>query len=1216
MSRTEPLEARQLLSVQALDVQVGSGVEQQSKVVTLSWQDDDWTSNSSYEIWINQELGTNRRLSKVYYNQTQVSNAEADQALEQLFAPGKYTAYVRGTTDGVKTLWDSARFEVDTDNDSETPIVLNRPVRPQITSHRIGQGAAGQRISEGALSWTGDAPLYNVWLGRVDENGSVTRRSYIRSVPASHISLRELASFSEDTVYTPYADVRRDDTLHQLESGRYVFYVQGLNAAVDSAGNWIGRSSWSRPYRFSFNRVEGSDAIPSSIDATQQSLPVVTWAAVEHAESYLVNIWQGPDYSQHRPVSLRVYCTQFDFAINFEGTGKNVRLAAGDTAYIRVRAIGSEGMLEGLRQGNFASTVVFVPDVVELTPPEIVSPQSVVHYQNPILRWSAIPNVQSYDVWLGSRQSHQRIALIENVRDTTLVLDSSQFIDEIEDASFSRGNGLISGPYSVWVRARGAAGEEGPWSSRKDFSVDTGPGSGITYVEKQLQQAFPLVSPNLILPYTQDGVESYLVTNGLVESFGASVLARYVLLENGEPSRPLIDTASTTSGSSRLQYPDISVGSNVADMAFLSDHGLVVLSRSSNEVHLIDVANWKLLSTLQLAPGALGSAPDAMDLEVLSDKQILVVFNRSSRLRVLGVDDQKQLYEVRLADATDDQEGIYLSSGRAVQVSAFALSDTRHRLFFATPSVSGVVVAEYDSAVGSLTYPNVISRSPFATPYVGGVVVSLYDEMDTEHHFYISTDRNGFATWVNTNTLASGFIDLVDFIPDSTRDPTSDLRYRAPNDNSVDPTRVIQVDRNHLAFFNNRDSSVLLSSETTTSGEMVALSGTPFDMGYGGIAIEADNGFTILQTSGGTAEIFVGTHQLVKTRFATTESGDLRPIPAEYYALADPIDDATVLSKDTIVLKYAGRRAILEWIESGSRWVKSDLPTQFTAEDGIVYTDAFGALAAFSSEDGTEYLAIAVRPDNLASSESGIFAIVDVTDPVSPRLYATFEVPKDLLPHRVYLDGETLRILDRLQARAYTISDWQTSPVESEYHFSDRLPQNFGSSRSGAFVQLTDGTSVFLHDTHPDRVFSVFTGDRSFDQQVAQVTSHIHGQWIADFHVLDEDRVIAVTWDANAIILNVRSGIVEKTQQLHIFQDKTLDLYGTRSTDFKDGILSVSSPATGTVANYHVNSETLAIDFIDTVTAPDIVTTLVSSTGVWVVETGRINRRDRRLMKW
>lgn len=112
---------------------------------------------------------------------------------------------------------------------------------------------------------------------------------------------------------------------------------------------------------------------------------------------------------------------------------------------------------------------------------------------------------------------------------------------------------------------------------------------------------------------------------------------------------------------------------------------------------------------------------------------------------------------------------------------------------------------------------------------------------------------------------------------------------------------------------------------------------------------------------------------------------------------------------------------------------------------------------------------------------------------------------------------------------------------------------------------------MVLHDTAPDKVFAVYEPAEILSESpVATVHTNTAGQWIYDAHVFDEDRVIAVTWDARLLILNARTGVFETIHQLDEQANVDLDLYGARETSYYNGLLSVASPGSGVVAQFQI----------------------------------------------
>lgn len=1225
----ELLEVRELLSVSGFSAEIAQTADSSAKV-TLLWNDANFSHTARYEIWIDQNISSQARNAKVFYAQQVAPDNAADPqyTLTQPLGVGNYTSWLRRIDRSLPGQWVRYDFQIDDDNNPRTPVVVFvRPDRPQVTLIREGQAAAGQSFSEGAIRWVGDSFLYDVWLGQIDASGRLQAYSSIRNVAGSSVTFRELALAEQRSGTTFHGDVAGSATPAQLETGDYRFFVRGVNAAVDSSGRWTGRGTWSPAVRFSFNRVEGRDAVPATLNANNSIRPVISWTAVPHAEAYLLSFWKGPDYQNHRPVNVRVYGTKYSPNSTVISDGvRQLQLKPGDEMFVRVRGIGSEGMLEGLRFGNFASTVFHVPDSVspdDLTAPTITGPTAEITESMPVLRWQHSPHAATYDVWFTSLQTRQALFRATGIRDNLLYLHPntlSRIPDLIttDSGEYSSTTGLADGSFRFWVRARNPAEESpGRWSKSRDFVVASGQLTQLSFSRETDISQKPLVSPNLVEAYRQDGNDYLLVANGLGESFGDSVLTRFVVDENGLPARPVKTDADT--GKNVLTFPDLPMGSNVSDMAFLDQDTLAVLSRGSNELRVVDVANWNVLSTFTLTPGAAGAIPDAMDLEVLSNGQILVVFNRSNRLRVFNVLDGGTVAEVVVPGTTTNEQGFALPNGRAMQVSGVDRGSSIFTLFLATPSINGIAVMEYDAGRVTLTparqssgssVPNV-SRSRFAGTHIGGRTTIVLASNNTQETFYLNADRNGFLTWINFRTYDHGFVDLADFLSNASRDPDSDF-YRNPNDNSFDPTRIVQVAPQHIAVMNGRERSVILrlsSTDGTLSAEGVAA----MTAGYDAAVIGSGNTRMMVTSARGEFRLLIGTHALVTNRLVTDpDTGQVSVFEVATTQLANPVNDAVAVSENAVLVEFPGtQRAILEYSVQADQIFRFDLPETYVSLDETTWKDAAGAATAFHDvETGRSFVAIRVIHNQQPDTDA--LAVIDVTSPATPQLHSIHEIDIELRGYSIQLNRDELVILDRLTAEMVYVVHWNSAqPQTTGFNFFRRHGLTFGGSRPGKTVVMQDGTRVVLHDTTPDKVFSVFApGNLAADQPIARVHAHNVGQWIFDMEVFDKDRVIAVTWDAQVVILNIRTGAFELVRQLDDFATTDLNLYAVRGISFVDGTLTVNVPAAAAVAEFEITREEVSGSFEVSlhriISAPDLVTSVRTAAGQWVFESDRV----------
>ena len=1228
----EILEQRCLLTVSNLTVSIHQAVDRNTPEVDIQWQTSELHEASEFEVWLDQVISANSHNSKVYYR-TDVAGSGLDisHPVQQELAPGTYRVWVRETTGSTFSQWISHTFEVDDDDNPKTPIQLVVPERPEITVIRQGQGAAGQAISEGGIGWIGNSVLYNVWLGKYDANRTLRLYSEIKNVSQNTITLRELALAADREGRTTYSDVQNHSDLAQLASGDYQVFVRGINGAIDAEGVWNGEGPWSRGVPLSFHRIEGADAVPANLRVTPETRMTVEWDAVPYAEGYLLNVWKGPDYSSYSPVNIQVNGTKFVAGNEgIAGGGHSVSISAGDEVYIRVRAFGSEGILEGLQAGNFASATVVIPSSVaasDIGVPTVQGPARLVANSMPVLRWKHSVNASSYDVWFTSMQTRQRLFLATGITDNVFHLSPnalSQMSDlQLDnDDEYDSKTGLTDGTYRFWVQGRSSSSKvAGAWTNSYDFTVDSGKLTDVSLIDISNPAMLPLVSPNLVERYVQNGQQSILIANGLGESFSASVLARYEPDAERGLIRPVVTDDVT--GSMRLRYPDLPIGRNAADMAFIDNDHLVVLSRSSNDVRIIDLVNWEVISEFALTPGVGGNAPDVMDLEVLANGQIMVVANRSDRLRLLEVDNHYQLQEISVEGASPEDQGFRLLQGRAVQISAVARDDGTYSIFMATPTVQGIVSAVYDPFTLQLTaaFNNdgteipPLSRSPFATPHLGGRTVTIETASGSSQTFYLSTDRNGFLTWINVSTNKSGFIDLVAYIDHSTRDPLSQ-DYRNPDDALVDPSRILQIDGNTIAVLNNRVLGVILGLEIDGSNHLQVRNSSTLDNGYDGAIFTTSSGDTKLYSSaGGGLYPIIGPDNVTVTDLQYDavskfwSAGNLQG-----FVLADAVNRAGVATDDSIILKFnAGRTSRISASSTPFNNTRSKL--QLFTTEGVPYTDKDGPVAThFDSESDRLFLvAHLALPGGIDLPQKHFVGVVDVSDADNPVLHSAYPIAGDLKWYFVEFTADRIAVLDRLGSEVATVSNWRSpnAATTGGLIFNRRHPRTFGEIRSGRILTLTDGTTVVLHDTAPDKVFAVFEpGEILSSSPVPTVHTNTAGQWIYDAHVFDKDRVIAVTWDAKVLILNVRTGVFETIHQLDDQANVDLDLFGARETSYRNGVLSVASPGNGVVAEFRIAQykDGLGYDvqLTSIVNAPNVVSTLLTASGQWVIEANRV----------
>ena len=111
----------------------------------------------------------------------------------------------------------------------------------------------------------------------------------------------------------------------------------------------------------------------------------------------------------------------------------------------------------------------------------------------------------------------------------------------------------------------------------------------------------------------------------------------------------------------------------------------------------------------------------------------------------------------------------------------------------------------------------------------------------------------------------------------------------------------------------------------------------------------------------------------------------------------------------------------------------------------------------------------------------------------------------------------------------------------------------------------------------------------------------------------DDDRIIAVTWDARVIVLNVRTGVFELVQDLQLPPELTGRLYATQVMAYSNGRLTVASPAGGVLADYRITGHTQGVGFkvaLERVSeTPNVVAAFATPTATWIVKSNEVLRR-------
>lgn len=1200
---------------------------------SFQWNDSSATEQTTYELWVDEVLPGGRRNSRVYYEDnlstlsasTGVANT-MQRTSTVAFAPGNYIGFIRSHgTDGAG-FWHRFNVQIDDDGDSSTALNnIERPTTPNVTVIREGQGWYGQTSSESRIGWVSDDVLHDIWLNKRNDEGRWERYRLLKNVSGSSIAFRELAAAHADGWATYFGQIDSNAS-DFLETGDYRFFIRSVNRAADNNGTWIGTSSWSSPVDFSYQRVEGADAKPENLVATDELRTEISWDPVDAAEGYLVSIWKGPNYSSNTPIYIRTPETRLTAdLLEFNSSSQTISVEPGDEFFVKVRGIGQDGSPIAFQAGNFASTTIRIPNeqsVQNLAAATPLLPSQPTGSQRPILEWTDVGNAESYEVWLSSLETGRRVLLAQEITSPRLQLDNSvleQHLSGTVDSSvYSTTEGLAAGSYRYWVRAHSRIASSAPtWSSGHVFTVQPDADQVLNVDSNGSPDQQQLISPNLVIDHSDNGRSFLLVTNGKGESFGKSVLAKYEVAENGIPFRPTVDDGT---GRPTLEFPDLPMGSNVTDMKTLPDGRVAVLSRGSSELRLIDPVTWTVVSTGSLLDSSDAEAPDAIGMEILDNNQILVVFNRSDRLRIFDA-TTNQLAETNVTP-NDNHGGFLLPTGRGVHVSAVPLEDSVYRLFIATPGIHAVTVYDYDSAALSLTrvhesndQPLVVSRSQTANPFLGGTMVPLQDPSGETKDVFLSADRSGFVTWIDAESLQYGFIDLADWMPWADRNPGSDI-YVDPDDNSFDTTRITAFGHQQVAVFSNRANSVMLQLQMSAQGNVTVVPDSPSDLfrGTSGTVVSTATGFRLFSTAKAPVDSKVSNgvegRQLTVTTLNTV-AGTTYHAPGESteIVVSNPIKTAHEIGDQLLIQSADSAWKILTSPSTEKSWDITQWPTELAWQDRLLTFRTGPSSTWFHEATETHYAVVAVNDPAEPNPVTPVIALLKINSQNLPELQTVYRIPEMQRVFSADLSEDALILIDRRGGESVTIRNWRDpdQTARQKYEFHSTRESESGAIRPGHGIALNDQTIAMVHDTYPDRGISLFSGQ---PRTPAIFHPNTTGTFSFDLHRYDDDRIIMATYGGDLVIQNAATGIVEVDRSLNLLEGTNIQLTAVENSSYENGILTVASPANQMVAVFRTeqNGSQWDVTPLRVFQTPDIVRSIIRNGCVWIIEANRVRR--------
>lgn len=1228
----EALEVRALLSVTNFVIEPSELNQDGRATFSFQWDDSAATDQTTYELWVDEVLPGGRRNSRVYYEDnllTSTVSTGSGSSMQRTstveFAAGDFIGFIRSHGPDGAGFWHRFDVQIDDDADSSTPLNnVDRPTTPEITVIREGQGWYGQTSSESQVGWVSDDVLHDIWLNKRNDDGQWERYRLIKNVSGSSIAFRELAAADADGWATYFGQIDSSSS-DFLETGDYRFFIRSVNRAADSNGTWIGTSGWSSPVDFSYRRVEGADAKPDNLTVANQLRTQVTWDAVEGAEGYLVSVWKGPDYSANKTIYFRTPETTFKAnGLTFDNGTDSVTIEPGDEFFVRVRAIGQDGSPVAFQTGNFASATIRIPaaeSLGALAPATPVQPSGFTGDRKPILQWDDVGNANSYDVWLTSLETKGRVFLAENVQANRLQLDAdvlAQYVtSSIDGNAYSATDGLALGRYQLWVRVNSSiSNTKQSWTAGAVFTVSDSVDQLLDINSSESPEDRQIVSPNLVVSHTEGDRTFALVTNGLGESFGRSVLAKFEIGSDGVPFRP---TIVNTAGQEVLEFDDLQMGSNVTAMEALADGRIAVLSRGSSELKLVDPVSWQVLSAYSLLDGADAASPDPIGMEVLDNDQILVVFNRSDRLRIFEATNN-QLSEISLNPDGNADEGFLLPVGRGVHVSGVFQASGVYRLFVATPSIHAITIYDYDSINQSLAIVNgsngqpvTPSRSQTANPFLGGAVVELEMPSGERRDVFLSADRSGFVTWIDSQSLSFGFIDMTAWLRWASREKDSGV-YMDPDDNSFDTTRIAAFGNRQVAVFSNRADSLLVQLQMSAAGQVSVVDGSNSALfrGTSGTVIPSEAGYRIISTAKAAVDLEISQgvegRQLTLTNLIPVAGTTFHsPGTSVEVVVSNPIKVAHAIEDGLLIQSADSNWKLLKPSSTEAGWSTLQWPeTVAWQERTLTFNGGFSSVWQDPQTDQL-YAVVSVSDPAEVNPAIAVAAVIRVNAAQMPEVVDVHSIPEMERVFSANLSAESLILIDRRGGETVTITNWRNPGQTSRqfYQFHETRQSESGAIRPGHGIVLNDQTVAIVHDTYPDRGISLFT-DRP--RTPAIFHPNTTGTFSFDLHRYDDDRIIMATYGGDLVIQNAVTGIVELDLSLNQFAGTNIQLTAVENSSYENGLLTVTSPANQTVAVFHVEQADGQWDVtpIRVYSVPDIVRSVIDDGYLWIIEANQI----------
>lgn len=537
----------------------------------------------------------------------------------------------------------------------------------------------------------------------------------------------------------------------------------------------------------------------------------------------------------------------------------------------------------------------------------------------------------------------------------------------------------------------------------------------------------------------------------------------------------------------------INVGVNASDLKTVGQY-LVVSSRGSSDLHLIDLAAWREIDRI-------ASVNEAISITALPNNRFAVVGIRSDRVQLLSV-----------------------AGGRFALVQEAGLAGISYDL---TASVDGtrlyvnLPVTQQVQVLDAATLATVRFYNTGGAPSYGGLSIGNY---------YIATDRDGVMRFINTTTHAITTIDIA---------PLLGLNPANVPLRGIDPKDFIVVGPNRVLLVNDRQDSLLLDLNLTSSTPNVTVVGRTTGAAFG-TYLSASNEVLLVQPT---------LHQIDRV----------------------PLSDPSLPVSNVIVgiglgaSVHVPQSGVVAVLTSQHKLMLIDEPTGQVRELAAPAGFAFSASAPLAV-DGNGNLV------TMAYTSNKTWQLLRVT--TSGTVIGSYDLQLTGSVFSVYVNGNYAQLIDRLNSQVQLVN----------FATGNSTLTILSRSRAREGIVFSDGSWLVAHDTNPD------IGVTLYRNGVAQFFAVPQGlRWLSDVAQLDATRVVMSDFGGNLVVFNTATNSYGPITALP-FSGVT-NVYSDGTTIY------AISPTAGKVAV--VNATTLAIR--DVWSISDVVGVTPATGGAWVV---------------